>query len=106
LPGGGRPLRIRSFHRRTWDRAATHNSGPRPVKIRGRFGFELDGPVYIPKLYNGKDKTFFMASYEGYRLVQQQTSLSTEMPSAFFTGDFSSVPAASIQGGAFPSASE
>ena len=55
--------------------------------------------MIIPKLYNGKDKTFFMASYEGFRLVQQSTSLSTEMPAAFFTGNFSSVPASSITGG-------
>src|SRR5207247_8190295 len=37
---------------------------------------------------------------EGFRLVQQSTSLSTQMPAAFFTGDFSSVPASSITGGA------
>ncbi|HLK70016.1 MAG TPA: carboxypeptidase regulatory-like domain-containing protein [Bryobacteraceae bacterium] len=72
----------------------------KPPLRQNQFGFELDGPVYIPKLYNGKDKTFFMASYEGYRLVQQATSLSTSMPAAFFTGDFSAVPAGSITGGA------
>ena len=42
----------------------------KPPLRQNQFGFELDGPVYIPKIYNGKDKTFFMASYEGYRLVQ------------------------------------
>ncbi len=62
----------------------------KPPLRQNQFGFELDGPVVIPKLYNGKDKTFFMASYEGYRLVQQATQLSTEMPAAFFTGNFSS----------------
>jgi hypothetical protein len=40
-----------------------------------------------------------MVSYGGYRLVQEATSLSTEMPAAFFTGNFSSVPATSITGG-------
>ena len=72
----------------------------KPPLRQNQFGFELDGPVIIPKLYNGKNKTFFMASYEGYRLVQQATSLSTEMPAIFFTGNFSSVPTASITGGA------
>ena len=72
----------------------------KPPLRQNQFGFEVDGPVYIPKLYNGKDKTFFMASYEGYRLVQQATSLSTEMPAVFFTGNFSSVPVGSITGGA------
>ncbi len=71
----------------------------KPPLRQNQFGYELDGPVIIPKLYNGKDKTFFMSSYEGYRLVQQATSLSTEMPAAFFNGDFSGVPASSITGG-------
>jgi hypothetical protein len=72
----------------------------KPPLRQNQFGFELDGPVVIPHFYNGRNKTFFMASYEGYRLVQQVTSLSTEMPAAFFTGDFSSVPATAITGGA------
>jgi hypothetical protein len=72
----------------------------KPPLRQNQFGVEFDGPVYIPKIYNGKDKTFFMASYEGFRLVQQSTSLSTEMPAAFFTGNFSQVPTASITGGA------
>ena len=40
----------------------------KPPLRQNQFGVEFDGPVVIPKLYNGKDKTFFMASYEGYRL--------------------------------------
>jgi hypothetical protein len=35
------------------------------VLQRNQFGF--GGPVYIPKLYNGKDKTFWMVNYEGQR---------------------------------------
>ncbi len=72
----------------------------KPPLRQNQFGVEFDGPVIIPKLYNGKDKTFFMASYEGFRLVQSSTSLSTEMPAAFFSGNFSQVPASSITGGA------
>ena len=36
------------------------------------FGGFAGGPVVIPHLYNGKDKTFFFASYEGLRLPRQQ----------------------------------
>ena len=72
----------------------------KPPLHQNQFGYELDGPVYIPKIYNGKNKTFFMTSYEGYRLVQSSTSLSTSMPAVFFTGNFSAVPASAIQGGA------
>ncbi len=31
------------------------------------FGATVGGPVWIPKIYNGKDKTFFFFSYEGFR---------------------------------------
>ncbi len=55
------------------------------------FGVEFDGPVFIPKIYNGKDKTFFMASYEGFRQDQQATSLSSQIPQQFFSGNFSGV---------------
>jgi hypothetical protein len=72
----------------------------KPPLRQNQFGYELDGPVIIPKLYNGKDKTFFMTSFESFRLVQQATSLSTQMPLAFFSGDFSAVPNSSISGGA------
>jgi hypothetical protein len=72
----------------------------KPPLRQNQFGAELDGPVYLPKIYNGKNRTFFMASYEGFRLVQSATSLSTEMPAAFFSGNFSAVPASSITGGA------
>src|SRR5215469_11090414 len=57
----------------------------KPPLHQNQFGYELDGPVYIPKIYNGKNKTFFMTSYEGYRLHQTATSLSTSLPAVFFT---------------------
>lgn len=39
----------------------------RPVMRWNQPGFIVDGPVYIPKVYNGKDKTFFMTSWEWIR---------------------------------------
>ncbi|HEY6393596.1 MAG TPA: carboxypeptidase-like regulatory domain-containing protein, partial [Bryobacteraceae bacterium] len=71
----------------------------KPPLRQNQFGYEIDGPVVIPKLYNGRNKTFFMSSYEGHRLVQQVTSLSTQMPAAFFSGNFSAAPTSSITGG-------
>ncbi len=35
------------------------------------FGFFLGGPVILPKLYNGRNKTFFFGDYEGLRLPKQ-----------------------------------
>ncbi len=36
-----------------------------------QFGFYLGGPVQIPKLFNGKNRLFFMSNYEGFRLRNQ-----------------------------------
>jgi len=44
------------------------------------FGGVLGGPIIIPGLYNGRDKTFFFFSYEGLRLRQPTTNVS-EVPS-------------------------
>jgi len=39
----------------------------RPFTFSNRPGFTIGGPISIPKLYNGKDKTFFIFGYEGIR---------------------------------------
>jgi len=44
-----------------------------PVLRLNQFGVVVDGPVYIPKIYNGRDKSFFMANYEGWRMNNGQT---------------------------------
>ncbi|MGD0732984.1 MAG: TonB-dependent receptor, partial [Terracidiphilus sp.] len=41
---------------------------PREKERQNDFGGTLGGPVRIPHLYNGKNKTFFFFSYEGLRL--------------------------------------
>lgn len=48
------------------------------------FGGTFGGPVLIPYLYHGKDKTFFFVSYEGLRLTQPQAaSISQLVPDTF-----------------------
>ena len=54
-----------------------------------QYGFTLGGPVRIPKIFNGKDKLFFMSNYEGFKLRNQGQSVYTTFPAAFTTGDFS-----------------
>ena len=39
-----------------------------PKLIQNQFGVAGGGPILIPKLYNGKNKTFFFGSYEGTRI--------------------------------------
>jgi hypothetical protein len=53
----------------------------RPALRQNDFGFTLGGPVWIPKLYNGRNKTFFFASYEGLRLIQPVISVPSRVPS-------------------------
>jgi len=40
---------------------------PRPLERRFNYGGSIGGPVVIPKLYNGRDKTFFFVALEKYR---------------------------------------
>lgn len=63
----------------------------RPRYRRNDFGGTLGGPVIIPKLYNGKDKTFFQWSYEQFGYNQLFTFVDTVPTPAFRTGDFSAI---------------
>jgi hypothetical protein len=44
-----------------------------PVLRQNQFGYSLGGPVVIPKIYNGRNKTFFFANYEGLRATVYAT---------------------------------
>ena len=62
-----------------------------PVLRLNQFGFVVDGPVYIPKVYHGRDKTFFMANYEGWRMNNGQSIRESVPTPAQLGGDFSAV---------------
>jgi len=53
--------------------------GPKPAERQNDFGGTLGGPVVIPGLYDGRNRTFFFFSYEGLRLRLPQFSL-TNVP--------------------------
>jgi hypothetical protein len=61
----------------------------RPPYQRNEYGGNLSGPIYIPHFYNGKDRTFFFASYEGFHLTQSNPLTSTQPTTAERNGDFS-----------------
>jgi hypothetical protein len=72
---------------------------------RSQFGATLGGPVVFPKLYHGKNKTFFFGSYQGTRIRQRPSSgFTTVMNAAERAGDFSAVstPLLDPLGGIFP----
>lgn len=58
-----------------------------------QFGASLGGPVVLPKLYNGKDRTFFFMDFEGYRRDSQQLTLGNIPTAKMRTGDFSETAA-------------
>lgn len=62
----------------------------RGVYKQSDFGFSVGGPVKIPWLYNGKDKTFFFVAYEGFRnRVGASSSTATVPTEEQYQGDFS-----------------
>src|SRR5919202_1174130 len=56
-----RDLWYTDFHPDWWAEPAHSNTTP-TLKMND-FGFFVGGPILLPKLYNGRDKTFFFASY-------------------------------------------
>jgi hypothetical protein len=72
--------------------ATTYNSRVKQAKVWNNFGGTIGGPVWIPKLYNGRDKTFFLFAYEGSRKPGSAAKQFTVPAAAMRSGDLSSVP--------------
>jgi Carboxypeptidase regulatory-like domain/TonB dependent receptor len=64
---------------------------PVPQYQQNQFGATFGGPIDIPHVYNGRNRSFFFADYEGYRVRQAQTQTAFVPPTAWRTGDFSSL---------------
>jgi Carboxypeptidase regulatory-like domain len=47
---------------------------PNEIQHYNQPGFAVGGPVYLPKIYDGRNKTFFFASWEKIRQIQQNSS--------------------------------
>ena len=43
--------------------------------IRNEFGFTNGGPLTIPRLYNGRNRTFYFVEYQGFRQVLSATEV-------------------------------
>jgi hypothetical protein len=69
-----------------------------PLLRQNQFGLVMSGPVYIPKLYNGRNKTFFMANYEGWRINNGGIAVESVPNPAVLQGDFSGESYAAIAG--------
>src|ERR1700682_508262 len=66
--------------------------GTSPAKSpfkQNQYGYYLGGPVWIPKLFNGRNKVFFSSNWEGYKSRLQNRGLYTVLPDAWRNGNFS-----------------
>ncbi|PYV23296.1 MAG: hypothetical protein DMG24_14315, partial [Acidobacteria bacterium] len=61
-----------------------------PQLIRNEFGAYADGPVVIPHVYNGRNKSFWFFDYEGLRSHERSTAIFPFVPTAaMWKGDLS-----------------
>jgi hypothetical protein len=68
--------------------ADEYRSSPSPFR-QNQFGATVGGPVWLPHLYNGRNRTFFQFGYEGWRYSQSNEILYNVPTSAELGGDFS-----------------
>jgi hypothetical protein len=64
-------------------------SGIIPTGDANTFGMSIGGPVQLPHVYDGKNKTFFYFDYEGVRLDSNTLISANTPPTAWVNGDFS-----------------
>ncbi len=72
--------------------AAQPYTGIRNKVRQHDYGFTVGGPIYLPKIYNGKDRTFFFFSFEQFRQKLFNNTLPSTVPTAAYrSGDFSNL---------------
>jgi len=78
--------------RNAWDANSFQNNAaraPRAGHFLDQYGFQVEGPIYFPKLYDGRNRSFFMMTLEDYHEgTPNPLNLSVAAPE-FRTGDFS-----------------
>ncbi len=86
---------VYDFMRRTWldtmDFQSNYNGAKKAQHKRDQYGVEADGPIVIPHLINGRNKLFFLVTYEEMKDTLPNPSYNTySIPNpAWVTGDFS-----------------
>ena len=76
------------FNNRDQNPKPGFTTAPRDVIILNQFGGRFGGPIWIPKLFNGKDKAFFFVNYEEFRIPEQTTRQRTILSEAARSGVF------------------
>jgi hypothetical protein len=71
----------------------------RPVDRQNEYGFSIGGPVSIPKVYNGKNKSFFFFNADWFKTQGAASTKIVSLPNtAFRNGDFSGNLVSAIPG--------
>lgn len=56
-----------------------------------QYGVEVNGPVYVPKLYHGQNKSFFAVGYENWHEIEPNTIVESVPSPQWINGDFSNL---------------
>ena len=83
-------------------RCPTSSPPPKPVAAAfnwNDYGYEIDGPVPIPKLFDGRNRLFFMSNFEVLAQRQNAQSVYSVPTAAMFAGNFSAYPTTIYQPG-------
>lgn len=56
-----------------------------------QYGFELDGPIFIPKVFDGRNKSFFTMQYENWNEIEPNTITESVPDPSWLTGNFTNL---------------
>jgi len=75
-------------------RQADGRAGNKAPLRQNQYGVQFNGPVWIPKVYDGRNKTFFMFGWESLRSYTQAPAIDSVFTQRMRNGDFGEQPAA------------
>ncbi len=71
--------------------AFTSNRPPKDPFKWNQYGFTVGGPIWIPKVFNGRNRLFFMTNFEGFRERRATQGFFTVPSAAMREGNFSEI---------------
>ena len=85
------------YHQNAAFNATPFGASSKPRLVGNDFGGSVGGPVTIPHLYHGRDKTFFFGTFEGFRLPQSTPNQYIVPSTLMKSGNFNYLPANSLK---------
>ena len=73
------------------DYFSNQSGKPKAEYRQNQFGGTLGGPVFVPRLYDGRNKTFFFADYQGTRIVTPSQAISTVPTAGMMASNFTNL---------------